>query len=178
MSAQNSSKVKGNKILKANTTNVDPFRLIEVGENFDVVLFEQGTPKVRVETDSNLHEFIVIDVSAEKLTIKTTKAISKFKKMSVEIGYNGDLSQIIAKDKVSMRGNTELNTERTELIVSDNAEVDLNFRSTRVEIKGSGKAKIKGNIEAESLALIGNDSAKMQISTNTEAVNANLAENS
>ena len=176
--SQSVDKIKGNKIVETKIINIENFKLLEVGEEFDVILFEQATPKVLIEADSNLHDFIVIDVDAEKLTVRTSKTITKSKKLSLEIGYTGDLSQIIVNGKVTMRGNSTLVTERTELIVNDNAQVNLNFKSSRVEIKGSDKSKINSTIEAESVAITGNNSSDLFINMNTESLNISLAEDS
>lgn len=178
LSAQSNEKIKGNKILEVKITEITPYRILEIGENFEVILVKQETPRVRIETDSNLHQYINIDVSAEKLSILTSESISRFKKLYVEIGYNENLAQIIAKGKVSIRGNTALNTDRTELIASESAVIDLNFKSTRVELKGSGKAKITSNIDAESTAIQAINNVKISTNTNTESLNVNLSDNS
>ena len=178
LSAQSTEKIKGNKILEVKNTEITPYRILEIGENFDVVMVLQETPRVRIETDSNLHQYIKVDVSAEKLSILTSETISKFKKLYIEIGYNQNLAQIIAKGKVSIRGNTALNTERTELIASESSNVDLNFQSSRVEVKGSGKAKITSNINAESTAIHVSNNASITSDVNTESLNVNLSENS
>lgn len=178
ISAQGFEKIKGNRILEVQSTEISPYRILEIGENFEVVLVQQDSPKVRIETDSNLHEYIKIDVSAEKLSILTSETVSKFKKLYVEIGYNQNLSQIIAKGKVSIRGNTALQTERTELIASESANINLNFQSSRVEIKASDKAKITTNIKSESTAINAINNATIHCETNTESLNINLSEGS
>ena len=178
ISAQGFEKIKGNRIVEVQSTEISPYRILEIGENFEVVLVQQNSPKVRIETDSNLHEYIKIDVSAEKLSILTSETVSKFKKLYVEIGYNKNLSQIIAKGKVTIRGNTALQTERTELIASESANINLNFQSSRVEIKASHKAKITTNIKSESTAINAINNATIHCETNTESLNVNLSEGS
>lgn len=174
--AQSGEKIKGNKILEVKTIEIEPYKILEIGENFDVVLVKQEVPRVRVETDSNLQEFVKIDVTAEKLRIQTSETISRFKKMYLEIGYTKELAQIIASGKVAIRGNTALNTERTELDISESANVNLNFESSIVEIKGSGKSKITTSVLAESVALHLSKNVSMLASINTESLNANLSE--
>lgn len=176
LSAQKNEKIRGNKILEVIDTDITPYRILEIGESFEVLMVFQETPRIRIETDSNLHEYIKVDVSAEKLSILTSETISRFKKLYVEVGYNQNLSQIIVKGKVTIRGNTALKTDRTELIVSESASANLNFESSRVEIKGSGKAKVTTDINAESVAIHCINNADITSITNTESLNVNLSE--
>ena len=176
ISGQSFEKIKGNRILEVTNIEIQPYRILEIGENFDVVLVEQEIPEVRIETDSNLQKYINVDVSAEKLSILTSETFSRFKKLYVEIGYNKNLSKIIAKGKLTMRGNVALVTERTELVVSESANVNLNFKSTRVEIKGSGKSKITSNIVADSATIHASNNTSINCEASTESLNTNISE--
>lgn len=170
-----SQKIKGNKIPESKIVEISEFKILEVSKNFDVLLVQQEIPRVRVEADENLHQYVSVEVNAEKLEITTTVPIARFKKLYVEVGYNETLSQIVVKDKVTIRGNTVISTERMELVASNDVEAELHFKSDRVDLKTSGKTKINSNIDAENISITTNNDSdlKSEIKTDTIAIQMN-----
>lgn len=171
-------KVKGNKVLETVVTEISDYRILEVGQNFEVLLVEQDIPRVRIETDKNLHKYIKVNVKAEKLEIKSITQLARFKKLYVEVGYNDKLSQIIAKGKVSIRGNTSIINERIELLTEDNAEVELHFDSDRIDLKSNGKSKITSSIIADKISITTNGDSKLESEIRTDTINIQTNEKS
>lgn len=171
-------KVKGNKVLETTVTEISDYRILEIGQNFEVLLVEQETPRVRIETDENLHKYIKVDVKAEKLEIKSITQLARFKKLYVEVGYNEKLSQIIAKGKVVIRGNTSIINDRIDLLTDDNAEVELHFDSDRVDVKSNGKSKIKSTINADKISITMNNDSKLDTEIRGDTINIQTNEKS
>ena len=176
--SQKKESLKGNKIPETKTVEITPYKILEVDQNFEILLVQQEEPRVRIDADSNLHDFITVKVDAEKLHIRSSVTFSRFKKLYVEVGYNKELAQIIANDKAVIRGNTALVTDRTELTVNDNAEVELHFRSDFVEVKANGKSRTTTSIEAQNIVFTLKDDSKVSGEAITESLNIQMDQKS
>ena len=76
--AQSAEKIKGNRIVSIQTTDIASFHTIALDEDFDIEIIYAKTPFVEVETDENLHEFIEFQVIDSVLTFnKTIRITSK-----------------------------------------------------------------------------------------------------
>ena len=169
--AQKGDKLKGNKILETKTTEIPSYKILEIGEEFEVVLVEQKKPRVVVETDSNFHEYINIDVKSEKLKIQTTANISRNKKLYLEIGCNDSIALIVVNDKAKLSSSSTIRTERTKVIANNSAKVAVDFISDRIELVANGKGKISSTINAESIEINGAHDSNITTDVVTESLN-------
>ena len=168
---EESVKVKGNKILEVKTTEISEFRILEISGEFEVSLMERPESSVRVEADSNLHQYIDISVDAEKLTIKPTRNFTRTKKLSLEIGYTNVLSKILANGKVSIISNGNINVDRLAIETTENASVAVTSKTQRVDILTKGRSKVKATILAEAIGVHSNDNSEIEITATTESLN-------
>ncbi len=173
--AQSPAKVKGNKILETKSIEISDFRIIEIGDKFDVILVPKTSPSIYIETDSNLLEFIDIKVDAEKLTIKSTRNFTRFKKLAIEIGYTPNLSKIISKGRTNILSESDMILERLAIEAYENANLNINIKASRVDILGKDDSRISCIISAPTIGIHSNNSSK--ISANIVSENLNIAQN-
>ena len=164
-------KVKGNKILEVKTTEISEFRILEISGEFEVTLIEKPETSVKVETDSNLHQYIDISVDAEKLTITPTRHFTRTKKLELEIGYTPVFSKILISEKVSVTGSGNINVERLAIETSDNASINITGKMQRADILTKGKSKVKATLLAEAIGIHSNDASEIEITATTESLN-------
>ena len=79
LNAQNSEKVKGNRVVTTIVTEIDAFHTIEIDEDFEIDIIYNKTPSVEIETDENLHEFITFSVRDSVLSFNKTRRITSKK---------------------------------------------------------------------------------------------------
>ncbi len=173
--AQSVTKIKGNKILETKSIDIPEFRILEIGEKFEVVLVPTTQPSIYIEADSNLLEFIEVKVEAEKLNIKSTRTITRFKKLAIEIGYTPNLSKIISSGRTSILSEGDIKVERLAIEAYENANLTINTKADRVDILGKDNSRITCIIAAPSIGIHSNDSSK--ISANIVSENLNIAQN-
>ncbi|WP_010182184.1 GIN domain-containing protein [Aquimarina agarilytica] len=173
--AQSVTKIKGNKIPDTKSLDISDFRILEIGEKFEVILVPKSNPSVYIEADSNLLEFIDVKVDAEKLTVKSTRTITRFKKLSIEIGYTPSLSKIITTGRTTIASEGTIEVERLAIEAYESSNLTISTKADRVDILGKNNARIVCEISASSIGIHNNDSSK--ISANIVSENLNIAQN-
>ena len=129
--SQETEKVKGDRNITVKQTYVDAFNTIVVGEDFEVELFYNSKPSVEIETDDNLHEFILIEVKDSILELKSSKDIRSRKKLTIKVNYSETLSQIEARDNAEIRSLTSLELDNLTLKTSGSSRAYMNVRCSK-----------------------------------------------
>ncbi len=145
--SQAQEKVKGNREPSTVITNVDPFKIIEIGGDYEIAIVEGAQAQVEITTDSNLHQFLEIAVLDGNLSITSTANIRSKKEMSIRLIYPAGLTKIIAKDKAEISAVTELKMDQLEIEVRDDAKLFLtaNINDLTLNLKGDAKAELNLN---------------------------------
>lgn len=141
------SKVKGNRTVKIEQTEVEDFKTIIVGNTLDVVLIKSTYPSVTIEADSNLIPVINFQVTDSTLNFKVNKKVTRFKEFKAIIRYTEELSSIV------LNGDADVETENT--IQLDELNLTLN-----------DDAKIKASIITYNFTLKNNNDSSLKLSTN------------
>ena len=158
--------VIGNQELKKDSRSVAPFEQIIVSSDFNIVIEYAITPKVEVEAESNLHEFIVTEVKGKTMNIgveKKTKIVNNFPivirlslPMITKIQYTGD-GEITADGVPS---------DKMEMILEGNGGITLkNLKTSSLKINASKGFKMNfSDMIAASLELSLKDNVVCNIS--------------
>jgi len=159
--AQNVEKVKGNKNVTIQQTDINPFHTIIVDEDFDIEIIYNQVPSVIIETDENLHEFINFDVIDGVLTFdKTTKITSK-KRMNIQVNFDEELTNIKIVDNGEITSFTPIDLQNCLLISEGSSKVGLEIKTNDFQLQSNGRSKIKLNLTAETAKLILSDNSKL-----------------
>ena len=177
LSAQN---ITGNKELVTRSIEIDTFKIINVSQNFEVVLMKQDKPSVSIETDSNLQEFITAEVKDHVLTVASTIDLNKFKELIVTIGYNDLLKEVNVAGKVKLQGSVNLKNKKLSLNLKENTKTALDIEARYLNLKTYDKAKLEVATATDTINLIGKSSSHIELKTNTtvDLFDVNLEENS
>lgn len=177
-------KIKGNKEIEKITTNLTPFHTIIVNNDFKIQLIASTTTSsIDIETDANLHEYIIFNVADSILTI-ATKYKLKGKKLNIAVNYKNTLKEITLNDDTEI---TSLNTIKANdllLKVNDYGKADLTIKSETFKLLDNNKSRIqlrsktKLNIESKDVNLDLNESCKVDMFIKAENLNTRMIGNS
>ena len=173
-SAQDDEKVKGDRNVTIKQTYIDPFSGIVVGEDFSVEIIYNSKPSVEIETDENLHEYILFEVVNGTLTFKTTKRITSSKRMNIKVNYGDGLENIEVKEDGEIRSLTSLELKNTTLKTSGSSRAYLNIKTNEFNYTALEKAKVKLNVNATSSVIVLSDNVKMEALLNTKTAKIDL----
>jgi hypothetical protein len=147
--AKAQDKVKGNREVTTRIIDVDEFTAINLGEDFEIAIAEGTSPQVEIETDSNLHQYIDVDVNAEVMTIKTTANIRRSRRMKIRVIYTAGFNKITAFDDAEISTITDLRLSDLEVMVKDDAKVFLTGRADNLVFNGTADGKSECNLSGD-----------------------------
>lgn len=139
-------KVKGNREVTTRIIEVADFQELSIGEDFEVSLGEGPTAKIDIATDSNLHQYINVDVIGGILTVKSSADIRRSKRMKITIIYTAGLNKITAFDDAEISSLTNLRMENLEIVVKDDAKVFLTGRADNLVFSGTADSRSECNL--------------------------------
>ncbi|MCK0124410.1 DUF2807 domain-containing protein [Gelidibacter sp. F2691] len=173
-SAQDDEKIKGDRNVTIKQTYIDPFNKIVVGEDFSVEIIYNSKPSVEIETDSNLHEYILFEVVNGTLTFKTSKRITSSRRMNIKVNYSDGLEAIEVLEDGEIRSLTSLEMKNTSLKTSGSSRAYLNIKTNEFNYIASDKSKVKLNINATNAVIILNDNVKMEALLNAKTAKIDM----
>jgi hypothetical protein len=165
--AQNAEKIKGNRIVNIQTTDIDSYHTIALDEDFDIEIVYARTPFVEVEADENLHEFINFKVIDSVLTFNKTIKIASKKKLHIKVGYDDALKHIETSGDSKLVSTTTLDVENGSLIARESSKVGLTVKSEKFTIDTDDKSKIKLNLTSKNCVLNMSGNSKLDALINT-----------
>lgn len=152
-------RVRGNGNIKTLEHSVSSFKNVEVSGNIDLYV-SQGDPKpVRIETDDNLQQYIIVAQQGDRVIIKSKEGYNlrptgKIKAYVSATVYNTiDVSgacNIIGENKI-------VNTESLDLQVSGAGSIrmEANAPGIKADVSGAGNVDLKGETKDFDLTLTG-----------------------
>lgn len=173
-SAQDEEKIKGDRNVTITQTYIDPFNKIVVGEDFSVEIIYNSKPSVEIETDSNLHEYVIFEVVNGTLTFKTTKKITSSKLMNIKVNYTDGLENIEVLEDGEIRSLTSLELKNATLKTTGSSRAYLNIKTNEFNYTASDKSKVKLNVNATNAVIILNDNVKMDALLNSKTAKIDL----
>ena len=174
ITAQTIEKVKGNKNVTTQQTEIDTFHTIVVDEDFEIDIIYNQTPSVTIETDENLHEFINFNVNAGVLTFNKTARITSKKALHITVNYDANLTNIKTVDKGEITSLATMELANTLLITEGSSKAGLTLKTGDFSFQGNGKSKVKLNVTSENTKLNLSDNCKLDALIYSPKTNADL----
>ncbi len=133
--------LEGNKVITKKEFQIKDFNKIEVGGYYNIILSQGDSPKLVVETDENLMEYIDVKVSSSKLKIKNKRSIIGSNGITIYLTFN-KLEQIIATGFVSLSSADKLNFDKLKMDISGKSEIGMNINCVELKSKFYGNSII------------------------------------
>lgn len=162
LTTQAQEKVKGNREPSTVITAIEDFNTIEIGGDYEVAIVQGSTAQIEVTTDSNLHEYIVPNVTNGLLTINTTARIRSKKELKIRLIYPGNLGTIVVKEKAELSTITEYQAQELRIETRDDAKIFITAAVDKFNLKMKGSSKGEINFRGTQANLILEDSADLE----------------
>lgn len=147
----NNEKVKGSGNIKEETRSEGPFRSIRTAGSYNVYITPGAKNDIRIEADDNLLPLIVTKVNGNALEINTKKGFEIKPSKTINIYVTLDqLEELSSSGSGGFYSKGTLKGDRVKFAFSGSTttELDLNASDLRVEVSGSSRLNLKGNIPA------------------------------
>ena len=168
--AQKAEKVKGNRVVTIQQTDVESFHTVVVSDDFEIDIIYNQNPSVEIEADENLHEFILFEVRDSILSFSKTRKITSKKALKIRVNFNDSLSNIETRDDAKIHSLTTLQIPSLRLITSGNSKAGLTVKSEHFYYESLDKSKNELNIISDSCRIIVNNNSKLEALINAPKV--------
>jgi hypothetical protein len=170
------TKLKGNKVVSIQDRDVEYFNKIVVKDNIKVLLFGGSEVEVNVETDENLQEAVITEVSNGVLEIYISQPIATSKALNIYVKVQEDADLTIeTRDKSKVSSDTEIRLEWVVLNSFDKSNQNLNIKTKKSEIIAVNNSEIELNLNSEeSTNLTSEDNSKINLNLKTNILNCIL----
>ena len=153
--------VSGNGNVTKEQREVGSFEKIKVTRGLNVYLTQGDVPKIIVEADENLLEYIETEVDDEMLIITSSAMIRKSKSLKVHVtatdlseirataGSNVNSKDLISSDDLEISGSAgsniklRINARDVEVSASAGSNITLEGNANDIELKASAGSNIK-----------------------------------
>ncbi len=153
----NANAIKGNENVIPVEKSLEHFDALHVSGIFKVFLVEGDTPQIRIETDENLHEYVIAEVKNNSLHL------------GMEKGNNYDPTKLVAYvtvnrlNELSISGAASITSEHAlsseNMIISlsgaSNLELLLETGNLKTTVSGAGNIELSGNANKHEVQISG-----------------------
>ncbi len=173
------SKIKGDRNVKIEQTNIEDFHTISVGNDLEVVLIKSTSPSVIIEADSNLHPVINFRVQDSILNFQVNKIVRRSKEFKAIIRYTESLRSIILNGNVDVESENSIQLDRLSMVLHDNSKIKAEITTNQFSLENNndGGLKLSTNcvldIESKIANLLLTNGSNNSIEINSEELNIN-----
>lgn len=168
--SQAQEKIKGNKELTTENKQLFDFHSIEVIDDFLVEIIYSENQSVDITADSNLHQYIIAEVTNGVLTLKTSENIVRSKSMTATIKVNKNLREINGYNKAKIESKNMVIIDSLTINAFDNADFNLNLNSKSVSINTKKSSSLKLNLLLDNLFIRAEESSKLDLNLNAKSI--------
>jgi hypothetical protein len=156
-------RIRGNGNVVTETVNLTGFSGVDVSGAADVYITQDSDYSVKVETDENLHHYLIIEVRGDVLRIKPEDNIN-LRPTRLKIYVSGPVFE-----RLEASGACKLFSENTlhspeamsiDLSGASDVVLDINSPEVRAELSGAGSVELKG--ETKNLSIDGSGSTEVR----------------
>ena len=143
-------KIRGNGNVVTEEHKVGPFTELFLDGVCNIYLNQGDEEKVVVEADENLHEFIYVDYSGDRLEIdmKSRINIRSRNKLNIYVTVkNLERLRIMGVGNVKTDGKLRLDNLKTKITGVGNVELELEANSLDAELNSVGNISFSGEID-------------------------------
>jgi len=147
---------RGNGEIDTKEYRLKSFDKINVGGHYKIKLYRADEPKVFVETDENLFDFLTIEVNGDELYINSEYNLKPTESITIEIYYT-ELNKIISTGASSIEHKSELKSDDLEISLSGAGSIDLNLDVDELDLNlsGAGLIELEGEVYSQTIQLSG-----------------------
>ena len=166
-------KIKGNRNVTTIKTELDNFKKIIIGEDFEVKLVKNESAAIEIETDENLHNVIQFNVVDSTFHIKTNKKIRSKKRLNITLYFTSALNDIELNTDAELEGINTVEVKNLFLTINDYAKAELTIKSENFKLVNNNKSRIQLNsrtkldIESPKVNLTLNESSNTETTIKT-----------
>lgn len=162
-------KLKGNKVVILQEREIDYFDKIIVKNNLKVFLLNGDTPKVSVETDENLQEYIVTRTEDQTLEIYINQNITSSKTLNIYITIADKLLDLELRDKANVIAENVIECNELYISTSDKCKLKLECNASTININSKDSSEIDlilSNGNNTNIIASGSSNVKLNLKTN------------
>ncbi len=167
-------KIKGNKIVVTEQKNLDPFHTIQLYDDFEITLTEDNENIATIEADSNLQEFITVEVHDSILEVKSRRDIKRSKELTIKISYAQELKKILAYNKIQLKSGSLIKSTNLRIESNDNTEVFLSIETDKLTAITNGKSTVDLHTNAAEAFYQVNESSELKGILDTDLLKLDL----
>lgn len=136
---------KGNGNMITRESNIGYFEEVNVSGNFEIILRQGESPGLLITADENLHKFIEVESSGDRLEIKTTKSLSSNDGLVLEVTYK-ELTAIEVGGAATITSEEPIVGDYLNVTMSGAGAIDLevNLKVLKTSVSGAGAVDFKG----------------------------------
>ena len=117
--------VRGNGNLVKKSRNIGNFSAIEIGGEVNVFLSQGSSNSIEIEADENLHEYIITEISGDKLVIKNEVDIKDAKKLDIYVVFK-EIDELYGHGATDIEALTAIKTSNNfKLSASGAVDIEL-----------------------------------------------------
>ena len=192
--SQSKDKIKGNREVVSISMDLDKkFNTLEIDDNITVSLSQGNKNSYVLNTDQNLVDEVQFVVMNNVLKIFSSKKISSFKELEVNLKVIG-IEHIILRDdavvktdkkmsfdKILIDGNNsskfdmEIETDDIQINMRKNADGKIKLKAKNLQIEMEDRSDLKGKINTDNLKTSLKDKAQLTLSGDSKHSEFRLA---
>lgn len=167
-------KIKGNGSITTQTVNTQDYDGVKVIGSLDVHLERGKEGTITVTTDSNIHEYLTIEVekSQLRLRVKNNVNVSTSKGIHITVPFES-ISQVSLTGSGDVDAKDPIHSDSFTTTITGSGDVTLALNSTSIDAKitGSGDLNLSGQTKSLEVKVTGSGDFKGQnlSSENTQA---------
>jgi len=146
LSNKDKSKLKGNGNVVKKTVEISSFSELELSGVYDVILTQDGSESVIIETDENLHQIFKVENKGTKLIISTKEvSFKKPTKINVYVSVK-TLNKLTVKNVGDITCSKTIQLGDLDLQISNvgNSSIDIDVQNLEVTLSAVGNVQLKG----------------------------------
>jgi hypothetical protein len=147
---------RGNGNMETSEFEIESFRKIYVGGNYELKMIPAKVCRVVIETDENLLRYINVEQHEETLNINNVHNLKSSRGIFIEVYYTA-LEQIYSTgtSKIGHEGVIEAGELRINLSGAGAIDLDIETVRVQVEMSGAGVIILSGNTEIQEAHISG-----------------------
>ncbi len=172
--SQSNDKIKGNREVVSQLNDLDEkFNALEISDNITVIISHGNKNSYVLNTDSNLVEEIQFMVINDVLKIFTSKKISSFKELEVNLKVTG-IDRVILRDDAIVKTDKKLRFDNILIDGNNSSKFDMEIETNDIQINMDKNAGGKINLKAKNLQIEMSDRTDFKGKINTDNLKVSL----
>ena len=147
---------KGNGNIESRKREIENFKRVTIGGNFQVLIKESEKFGLMVIADENLHEYITSEIQGNELIITQEKKLISSNKIELIVSYT-ELDELRIMGAAKLINDGILASDDLTIKMDGAGVVNLNLEAENLEIalSGAGIVNVQGNSEVLKIRLNG-----------------------